>query len=351
VTSTIPAALNDSGLVAASTGIVESEATGVIYRPGGDLLISDAFGFAGSEAAAINAQGAIVGAGIFDFAAQFPQPYLLRPGMDIEFLPKPLDDDVSEGRPVDINDEGIIVGAVDTMPGGAFEDRGLRAAVWQDGEVNVLGTLGGEFSVASRINNHGLVLGRSPAVLGEFAHSFTWTESAGMEQIPDPDGFFELVANDLNDAGAIVGWMDRDLFDRFAFVRDAATGEIVPLDRAAGEFVNQAHAINEDGVIVGTAQRMNEDVSFAKLWFDSEGYDLNSLVNLPEFNLAEAMDINERGQILVSGFTEVLPGVQQGFSIVLTPVPEPMSVALLSLGLLFPLCLRCPTRGRKSSTV
>jgi uncharacterized membrane protein len=322
--------------VVGSNGILESEATGILFRPGGDFLLSDAFDFAGSEAVGINAQGDVVGAGIFDFATQFPQPFVLRPGGKIEYLPKPLDDEVSEGRAVDINDAGTIVGAVDTLPGGAFEDRGLRAAVWTDSGLTVLDTLGGEFSVASRINNSGLVLGRSPAELGEFAYSFMWTESTGMVQIPDPAGFEGLVAHNLNDEGTIVGWMDRDLFDRVAFMRDRETGEIAPLARADDEFVNQAHAINTEGTIVGVGQRMGADVSFAKLWLEGVGHDLNDLVDLPEFNLAEAVDINGRGQILVLGFKEVVPGIQQGFSIVLTPVPEPASI---SLGLVAALAL------------
>jgi uncharacterized membrane protein len=114
----------------------------------------------------------------------------------------------------------------------------------------------------------------------------------------------------------------------------AATGEAVPLDRAADEYVNQAHAINEHGAVVGVGQRVEQDTSFAKLWLEGVGHDLNALVSLPEYHLTEAVDINERGQILVLAFREVQPGIQQGFTIVLNPVPEPASVATALIALL-----------------
>lgn len=103
-------------------------------------------------------------------------------------------------RPTDINDRGQVVGTLERGDG----DR--VAALWDDGRVTVLGTLGGA-SRPTSINERGQVIGVSETADGE-DHHFLWADGHLLdlgpraEPLRRPELPFEL-----NDEGQAIGMM------------------------------------------------------------------------------------------------------------------------------------------------
>ena len=63
----------------------------------------------------------------------------------------------SDGHTSQISDSGQIVGIASV----SVDQASQRAALWTDGEIIDLGSIGGDARVATDINNHGQVVGVS----------------------------------------------------------------------------------------------------------------------------------------------------------------------------------------------
>lgn len=125
---------------------------------------------------------------------------------------------------------------------------GLRAFLWKDDTVTVLGHLGGNESIGRDIanNERAKLVGYSKTAGGTF-HGFLWREGV------------------MTDLGTLFGAPD-----------------------------SYAFAINEKGQIVGRSGRR------AVLWHNGQIFDLNALIPANSgVVLMTAVDINERGQIIV----------------------------------------------------
>lgn len=110
-----------------------------------------------------------------------------------------------------------------------------------------LGTLGGPTSVATAMNNVGVVVGNADAIGGR--NGFIWTEAAGMQDLGH-----EVFPNAINDAGLAVGFY-RDGNGQSRAFRGTASGYIdlnnmLPED--SGWVLEEAHGINANGWIVGS---------------------------------------------------------------------------------------------------
>jgi len=98
---------------------------------------------------------------------------------------------------VALNDNGWVVGSdfARTLP--------RRAALWINGRMRRLGTLGGKTSGAVAINNHGQIVGRSALTGSTGFHAFVW-EDGRMTDLGTLRGLVsEAVA--INDYGQIIG--------------------------------------------------------------------------------------------------------------------------------------------------
>jgi probable HAF family extracellular repeat protein len=181
-----------------------------------------------------------------------------------------------------INNRGQIVGTSDTA------SDGRHAFLWQDGEMTDLGTLGGGFSEAVAINDRGQVVGTSDTASNR-RHAFLW-ENGSMIDLGTLGYSSEAVA--INDGGQVVGWSEvaptvNDLLPRHAFLWQA--GAMIDLGTLGGDS-SEAVAINDRGQVVGTI-----DQQHAFLWEAGTMTDLGPAVDFH----GVAVTINDSGQIAI----------------------------------------------------
>ncbi|HEU5156047.1 MAG TPA: hypothetical protein VFU43_03560 [Streptosporangiaceae bacterium] len=160
-----------------------------------------------------------------------------------------------------------------TLTAGASSAATVRAA----GEYQVidLGTLGGESSYATAINDRGEVAGASAIALNDNTyHGFLWRNGAMIDL-----GLFDPV--DINNKGQIIGRLGDEYH---AYLWDAGT--LTDLGTLGGLF-SSAVAINDRGEVVGMSDTADgQEAAF--LW--SKGH----MRRLP---LNAVTDINNRGQV------------------------------------------------------
>lgn len=233
----------------------------------------------------------------------------------------------------DVNDAGQVVGSASTpIPQG--DDS--HAMIWQDGEMTDLGTLGGPFSEAFAINENGFIVGWSWNAAWDARAVYWNTDLTGPFELPSfgpPDRF--TYANDVNDAGIIVGQVEVESVQGFPTYRAARweNGEVEDLGLLpeAGIGINEyfqishvstaAHAINESGVIVGMSfpHAIEPEVRFGPFVHrDGVMKNLNDLL-LPGGDLivTEVRDINDAGVIVGSAR---LPDENFSRAVLLVPV-------------------------------
>jgi probable HAF family extracellular repeat protein len=192
----------------------------------------------------------------------------------------------SDGRA--INDHGHVTGWAMTDYVAPDFVRQQHAFLY-DGAMHDLGTLGGTESYGHDINNSGQVAGVSHHTPGSFeSHAFLWTPTTP----------------------------------------NAASGAMHDLGTLGGES-SIAYGINDNGQVTGRSDTANA-AQHAFLYTGGIGMvDLNSLINPQSgWDLVQGLAINDAAQIAGWG---LLNG--EGHSFLLTPVPEPTSLALLALGL------------------
>jgi len=268
----------------------------------------------------------------------------------------------SDGHAADINDSNMVVGSF-TDGSGGFD------AFLYDGTTHNLGTLGGFASEARAINASGEIVGFSYAASTE-QHAFYY--SGGVMNDGGTLGGMASFARALNNNGLVVGNSLTSNNDSAGFSLQTPNGSMVNLGLGAdaysvnlngqivgvsngvaflyqggvltslgtlpGGSTSKAESINSSGDIVGISGSSNGNHAFVEK--NGTMLDLNG--RTPSFNglIMDAMDINDSGQIVASGFTSK----GQSTVFLLTPVvPEPTSAALIGgCGLLILLMRRRP---------
>jgi probable HAF family extracellular repeat protein len=194
--------------------------------------------------------------------------------------------------PVGINDAGQIVG----------NNTYGTVLVYSPGiGTQYMGGLGGPLGTwAYAINNSGQVVGNSSTTSGDY-HAFLWDPTTGILDLGILGGFENSTAVDVNDKGQVVGYLNGpgDTVSR-AFIWDTKSG-MQDLG-ALGVGFTIARAVNNKGQVVGYFSPQNWQTG-AFIWDPIHGMkDLNTLTDHSVI-LEDAIDINDRGEIVAEGWT------------------------------------------------
>jgi probable HAF family extracellular repeat protein len=277
-----------------------------------------------------------------------------------------LRDGATASRGFGVNSAGQVVG--ETAHAGERE-----ATLWADGSAQGLGTLNGAgSSVAFAINDAGQVTGWSDAQPD--TRAFLWSAGGGMQNLGVVDGGSQSRAYAINNDGIVAGWGrtaagDRGFtgdagglqgvgtagadaasrtrafgissngwvtgdasdpaFGSEAFLWSSGTG-VMALGKLAGSTASFGAGVNADGVAVGWTESAAGDVAF--LW--SSGGGMQSLDGLLQdsggWQIQRARSINDAGYIVGNA----LSADGQLRAVMLVPVPEPASWAMLGAGAL-----------------
>jgi len=253
----------------------------------------------------------------------------------------------------------VLSGLLALLLGGSFQ---ISADILYS--VTDLGTLGGNFSEGHGINNAGQVVGTS-RLAPTLEHAFLYSNGQlrDLNDLVDPRmGITLFGATAINDNGQILA--SRYLLSSNGQITDLGT---LGGDRTSGSGLNNAgqvtgysrtsgngpfHAflyrsgqmidlgtlggrdsgglsINEAGQVVGYSDTFT-GLPAAFLYRNGQLRDLNSLIDLRlGINLTEATAINDSGQIVANGIGET-----GGRAYLLTPVPEPSTLALFGVAML-----------------
>jgi probable HAF family extracellular repeat protein len=193
-----------------------------------------------------------------------------------------------------------------------------RGFLWQDGWMIPLSTLGGHNGAASAINNQGEVAGNAETTTtdstcppydpaqGQYQvledKPVVW-ENGRIKELPtyggDPDGF----AIAINDHGQVVG--ASGVCSTFNAINGLYLspvhallwdhGKVINLGSLGGEFGNQAHNINNRGLVVGASDLAGDAVFHGFVWSQSTG--MQDIRPLQGDTYSVALAINDRGEV------------------------------------------------------
>ncbi len=240
-------------------------------------------------------------------------------------------------RPTGINNRGWVAGFANRL-GNATR----VAALWRDGSIDTLGTLGGPNSgvLWPGLNNGDMIVGIAetaqldplgeewsctaffPSVTGHICRGFVW-ESGVMTALPTLGGY-QGFATGVNGRGQVVGWAETPVHDptcnapqvlQFrAVLWEPKSGAMRELPPLPGDSTSAATAINESGQVVGISGACDIAVGefsalHSVLWDNGTVTDIG---NLGGDAWHTPMDINERGDIV--GFSNPAGVVGADFS-------------------------------------
>ena len=264
-----------------------------------------------------------------------------------------------------VNDQGEVVGWVNTSANPVDSRSTTRAFVFRHGQMQALGTLGGRDSRALGINHKGQIVGSSDRADG-MRHAFLFDGHTFTDLGTLPGGSFSQ-ANAVNAAGHAAGvasrgpavkhavlWRDGRLTDLGTLPHGTASSAqaINAKDQVAGysetpdgyhaflvtqgrmqdlgtlgEEPSAACGMNDLGAVVGSSG-VSASARHAFLWQKGRMADLNTRI-APDsgWTLIQAYAINNAGQIVCAGHRDR----EAAHVLLLTPHPGEFSHVLLPL--------------------
>lgn len=183
-----------------------------------------------------------------------------------------------------------------------------RGFVWRNGRMNALGTLGGNNSAATGVNNRGLVVGtaenntQDPACIPPQVLDYeavVW-QAGRIHELPAFPGDMTAAALAVNDNDQVVGGsgicgsgigMMPIILHAVLWQNDSVTD----LRSLGGVMNNVAYAINDRGQIVGASDLAGDNTGHAFLWQEGVMADLGTVTG--DFS-SVAFGINNNGQVV-----------------------------------------------------
>ena len=177
--------------------------------------------------------------------------------------------------------------------------------IWdKENGMKDLGSLGGTCTVANDLNNQGQVVGQSTLTGDQASHAFVWDPEAGLTDLGLLGGDFAS-AFTINDHGEAVGgsYLPGGVFQVDAVLWRKSGGKWQKTDLGTVDGANCSYgiSINASGQVAGDSGADCNTLAF--LWEDGGPMvDLNTLVSSSSgIHVAEAVNINDRGEIAVTG--------------------------------------------------
>lgn len=178
-----------------------------------------------------------------------------------------------------INNAGQVVGS-STISANGFTP---KAFLWTSGQMRGLTTPGGNYSSALDINDQGQTVGFSDLEGNSGPVPTVWSNHSYTILSPNVQSF--SLARGINNSGQIVGELDNS-----ATLWSA--GNSIGLDSLGGASVSSA--INNSGQIVGNSYGKRNTVSHATIWYENGITDLGTLGGTNSYAVA----INDFGLIV-----------------------------------------------------
>lgn len=193
------------------------------------------------------------------------------------------------GPDVVVGNNGQVVGA------GLWDGEGQRGYVWEDGDIDELANLGGVTTRANDINDAGQIVGRSEPASGD-TQAFLFNPFDNTMTTLGDLGGGASEAYAVNNNGQVVGnAIPSDSDEQHAFIWDATNGT-EDLGTLGGDF-SQAFDINDQGQVVGRSTD-DADNRHAFIWdADNEMQDLGTIGG----DISRLYSINELGQAVGRG--------------------------------------------------
>jgi probable HAF family extracellular repeat protein len=183
-----------------------------------------------------------------------------------------------------INEGGTVVGEANV-------GNATQAAVFSNGSVQTLGTLGGTNSYGYGINASGQVVGVSDTSGGS-QHGFVTGMNGALVDIGPVNGGGSSAANAINNLGAVTGYTEIDPSGAYrAYVY--ASGNMEFLGTLGGNYA-QGYAINDAGMVAGYSFLAGDTESHAFLYAGGVLVDLGDLGG----NDSYATGINAAGDVV-----------------------------------------------------
>lgn len=316
-------AINNAGLVVGERYNAQNTLQAVVWdRQGSPSFLPDLWG-SSSAAFAINQQGQIAGQAWS--LGTIPQAVAWSGGAITTLATQPHQ---PFGAAVGINSKGEVVGNTSTSYGGDSQP-----VVWRGLDVTPLDKAAGTSSIATGINDAGLVTGYTLGIPGTFnPQAVVWRDGIATPLPNLTSNYAYSIAHAVNRDGVVVG--------------DASTGsngdiravvwrndEVSALSALSDS--DRAFGINDLGVVVG-ALKASGGFQRAALWDTNTNTngDLNALVGegvLPaDITLIDAYAINNLGDIVGRAFNKAT-GNYSAYA--LRAVPETSTLLMWGMGM------------------
>jgi probable HAF family extracellular repeat protein len=273
------ASIGDNGYVAATAYIANSDACdrAVLWNQTTPTSLQSDQRYPYGQVYSVNDIGDVVGVTYSN--SQFPHPAVWTAGRR-QILPGM--PNLRWGEGLGISDTGLVVGDVQVPKADRARKNVVLAAVWVHGQPHVLGTLGGQDSIATAVNNAGQIVGRADTkqvwpALGTapstMSHAFLYNGDI-MSDLGTLPGGHSSMAWTINNSGDVGGYSDSPLGTRAVTWNAGDQPKALPQPAAISE--SCAYGNNDHGITVG--EGVGDDGSHALLWAGSSVYDLNRLI-------------------------------------------------------------------------